>query len=95
MEENERRRRESLLERAAVLLDLPADAAAGLPRMELLGDRDLLLENYRAILSCEREEINVDAGKWVLRIRGRDLYIRSMREQALRITGWVDSLELM
>lgn len=95
MEQSKKRRKESLLEKTAALLDLPADAAAGLPRLELLGDRDLLLEHYKGILSCEKEEIHVDAGKWVLRIRGRELIIRTMREHELRITGWVDSLEIM
>lgn len=95
MEQKGKRRREGLMEKTSALLDLPGDVVAGLPRLELMGDRDLLLEHYRGILSCEKEEIHVDGGKWVLRIRGRELLIRTMREHELRITGWIDSLELM
>lgn len=87
----ERLRKEGLAKK----LNLPTEFMTGLPRVELVGDQELLLERYRGVLSCEKDEIHVDAGKWVLRIRGRELVIRIMREYELRITGQVDSLELM
>lgn len=94
MGEGKRRRKEGLIEKTAALLDLPTEAI-GLPRLEFLGDRDLLLEHYKGLLSYEKEEIHVDAGAWVLCIRGRDLMIRTMREHELRITGWVEHLEIL
>ncbi|MCI5499995.1 MAG: YabP/YqfC family sporulation protein [Clostridiales bacterium] len=94
MEEKERRKR-SLRERTAQLLDLPADGAAGLPRAELTGDRELYLEHYKGILSYGREEIHVDGGAWVLRVLGRDLELKAMREGELRIVGWVTGLEIL
>lgn len=42
-------RRPGLLERTAEALDLPADALAGLPRLELVGDGELRMENHRGI----------------------------------------------
>ena len=95
MEREEKNRKEGLLEKASVWMDLPGDAVAGLPCLELVGDRELRLENYRGILSCTKEEIHVDGGKWVLRIAGRELEIRAMRERELLITGWLDRLELI
>lgn len=95
MEKKEKTRKESLLEKASIWMDLPGDTVAGLPCLELIGDRELRMENYRGILSCSKEEIHVDGGKWVLRILGRDLEIRAMRERELLITGWLDRLDLM
>ena len=37
----ERRNRERILERTAEVFDLPGDLVAGLPRVELIGDRQL------------------------------------------------------
>ena len=45
------KRRPGLLERAAQLLDLPADALAGVPRLELVGDGELRVENHKGILA--------------------------------------------
>lgn len=94
MEEKERRKL-SLRERTAQLLELPADGAVGLPRAELTGDRELYLEHYKGILSYGREEIHVDGGAWVLRVLGRDLELKAMREGELRIVGWVTGLEIL
>lgn len=89
------RRKPGFRERTARLLALPADGAAGLPRVELTGDRELYLENYKGILSYGREEIHVDGGAWVLRILGQELEIKAMRAGQLRILGWVTGLEIL
>ena len=87
-------RRESLLERASQALDIPADAVAGLPRLELLGDRELRMEYHRGILAYGTEEIHISGGKLVVRVRGAGLELRSMNPTELLITGRIASLEL-
>ena len=57
-------RKISLREKTSRLLDLPADGVAGVPKVELLGDRELYLENYKGILSYGKEELHVDGGAW-------------------------------
>ena len=87
-------RRESLLERASQVLDIPADAVAGLPRLELLGDRELRMEYHSGILAYGTEEIHISGGKLVVRVRGAGLELRSMNPTELLITGRIASLEL-
>ena len=69
-------RKESLLERASQALDLPGDAVAGMPRIELLGDRELRMEYHRGILAYGTEEIHISGGKLVVRVRGTGLELR-------------------
>ena len=88
-------RKPTLRESASLLLDLPAGGGAGVPRLELTGDRELYLEGYRGILSYSREEIHVDGGMWALQVLGRGLEIRAMREGELRIFGQINRLELV
>ncbi|MEG1999956.1 MAG: YabP/YqfC family sporulation protein [Evtepia sp.] len=83
----------SFVEKASVRFDLPLDTATGLPYLELTGHRTLRMENYCGILSYSREEIHVDAGKWVLRIWGKELEIRAMRARELLISGSILGLE--
>ena len=87
--------RVTLRERTAKLLDLPAEAAGGPPALALTGDSDLYLERYRGVLAYGREEIHVDGGRWVLRVRGRDLEITAMRQGQLRVAGRICALELV
>lgn len=88
-------RKPGIREQVCLLLDLPGDGAAGLPKLELTSDRDLYLANYRGILSYGREEIHVDSGAWVLRVQGRELELKAMRAGELRIGGCITRLEIL
>ena len=86
--------REGLLERTAELLDLPADAVAGVPRLELVGTRELRMENHKGILAYGDEEIQVSGGGFLIQIRGSGLELRAMTGLELLITGRIDSIQL-
>ena len=90
-----RGRRESLMERAAERFDLPADALAGVPRLELVGDRELRMENHRGILAYGAEEIHVSGGSFVVRVTGRELELRAMTGLELLITGEIRQIALL
>ena len=89
-----RPRRPGLLERTAELLDLPADAIANLPRLELVGDGELRMENHKGILAYGTEEIHVSGGAFVVKITGRDLELRAMTGMELLITGRIAQIQL-
>ena len=86
-------RKESILEKTAQALDLPPDVA-GLPRIELLGDRELRVEYHKGILAYGTEEIHISGGKLIIRVLGSDLELRSMNASELLITGHVHAVEL-
>ena len=86
-------RKESILEKTVQALDLPADVA-GLPRIELLGDKELRVEYHKGILAYGTEEIHISGGKLVIRVLGSGLELRSMNATELLITGRIHSVEL-
>lgn len=90
----ERRNRERILERTAEVFDLPGDLVAGLPRVELIGDRQLRMEHHRGILAYGTEEIHISGGRIILKVRGEGLELRSMNAGALLITGRIQAVEL-
>jgi len=87
-------RRPGLMERTAEMLDLPADVLAGLPRLELVGDGELRIENHKGILAYGREEIHVSGGAFLLKITGRELELRAMTGLELLITGRIQQIQL-
>lgn len=87
-------KRESLLERTAQALDLPGDLVAGLPRMELVGNGELRMENHKGILSYGSEEIHISGGRLVVKVWGEGLELRAMNAGQLLITGLIRGLEL-
>lgn len=89
-----RPRREGVLEKTVRLLDLPADALAGLPRVELVGDGEVRMENHRGILAYGEEEIHVSGGGFVVKIVGQGLKLRAMTGVELLVTGRIAAIEL-
>lgn len=88
-------RRHSFLERTAELFDLPVDAVAGVPRLELVGDGELRVENHKGILAYGREEIHVSGGVFLVKITGQDLELRAMTGIELLITGKITQVTLV
>ena len=89
-----RGQREGILERTAQVFDLPGDVVAGLPRIELTGNRELRMENHKGILAYGTEEIHVSGGKLVVKVRGDGLELRAMNASELLITGTILGVEL-
>ena len=87
-------RRPGFWERTAEVFDLPADALAGLPKLELVGDRELWVENHRGILAYGTEEIHVSGGAFVIQITGQGLELRAMTGLELLITGRIAGIQL-
>ncbi len=93
MERNRRDRDGGVLAAAAELFDLPADVIAGLPRLELVGSRQLYLEHHTGLLAYTEEQIDANTSAGVLRIRGKGLNLMAMTAGELRIVGRIESVE--
>ena len=90
----ERTRKESrVLDTVAELFDLPADVVAGLPRMEMVGSRQLYLEHHAGILAYSDEQIDVNTPEGILRVRGERLTLTAMTAEELRIGGAIAAVE--
>ncbi|MDR1157119.1 MAG: sporulation protein [Oscillospiraceae bacterium] len=87
--------KQKLWERTANLLDLPVDVVAGLPRVEILGCRRLLMENHRGILAYGGEAIDINGGQVVVRVRGQQLELRAMNAVELALDGVIRSVEFV
>lgn len=93
MERNWRDREGGVLSAVAELFDLPTDVVAGLPRLEMVGSRQLYLEHHTGILAYSQEQIDANTAAGVLRVRGERLTLLAMTAGELRIGGKIDAVE--
>lgn len=90
----ERNKREpGVLSAVAELFDLPEDVVAGLPRLELIGTRQLYLERHEGILSYNEAVIDVNTCGGILRVEGERLSLLAMTAEELRIGGSILRIE--
>lgn len=90
--ERNRKGKGRMLESVAELFDLPADVVAGLPRLELVGDRQLYLEHHTGILSYSDTRIDANTVGGVLRVTGAGLTLLAMTAGELRIGGRIQAV---
>ena len=93
MERNRKERNGGVLSTVAELFDLPADVVAGLPRLEMVGSRQLYLEHHAGILAYSEIQIDVNTAGGVLRVTGEELSLLAMTAEELRIGGRIASVE--
>ncbi|WP_298032361.1 YabP/YqfC family sporulation protein [uncultured Dysosmobacter sp.] len=93
MERNRQPREGGILSTVAELFDLPADVVAGLPRLEMVGNRQLYLEHHTGILAYSETQIDANTAAGVLRVRGQRLTLLAMTAGELRIGGRIAAVE--
>jgi len=85
--------RDGLRRQMADWLDLPRDAVLDVPRITLIGDLQLVVENHRGLLEYSEERITVGAPRGRLAVLGRDLVIGTVNGEAITVTGQIRALQ--
>ena len=93
MERNRKERGGRVLSTVAELFDLPADIVAGLPRLEMVGGRQLYLERHTGILAYSETQIDINTTGGVLRVTGESLSLMAMTGEEVRIGGSIAAVE--
>lgn len=71
----------------AHFLELPKDVVMDLPRITLLGDMQLYVENHRGIIEYTKERIRISTGLGELLINGSSLVLRNIFPDEIAVDG--------
>ncbi|MBF8982004.1 sporulation protein YqfC [Lutibacter sp. B2] len=77
------------------LLELPKDIMLDLPRITLLGNLQLYIENHKGIIEYTKVRIRVNTRDGILRIMGNDLLIKNIVSEEIVICGKIHSIEFL
>ncbi|WP_258838733.1 sporulation protein YqfC [Mechercharimyces sp. CAU 1602] len=76
-------------------LDIPADVLTDVPRIVMLGNRQLQIENYLSVESFCDQELVLKLGKGKLHIRGDQLWIRKIYTEEVVIDGKIGAITFL
>lgn len=93
MEKNKEKPQKML--KIARALDLPADLLKSTPHLEFSGNTELLVEGSLGILSFDTEEISFSAGKYSIKVTGKNLFIRNFTSDAVLLSGVFTSVQFI
>jgi sporulation protein YqfC len=90
----ERSRWLRLKRRLAETLDVPAELLLDLPRVTLLGNLQLEVENHRGILAFSESRLVIGVARGEVEVRGRGLVVARASKTAATVRGEIGELIL-
>ncbi|MGO4372267.1 sporulation protein YqfC [Paenibacillus sp. MCAF20] len=79
----------------ADLLDMPQDVVYDLPRLTMIGDRQLYIENHRGVVHFSTDRLRLALTKGELEVTGSDLVIRTIWTEEVFIEGQIANIQLI
>lgn len=80
---------------AAKMLDLPADVTMEMPRITMIGQIHMYIENHRGVLVFNDKELRLLLTKGQLLVKGEKLVIRAILSEEVLIEGKVDGVQFI
>lgn len=83
-----------LLEKVARAVDLSGEPIPGMPLVEIVGERAVLIENHCGVISYSQERVAVKTKGGCICVLGSGLVLTRMSKEQLRICGTIRTIEL-
>lgn len=87
-----RTQRQRLQKKLANLLEIPDDIVLDLPRITLLGNMQLLIENHKGIIEYTSERVRIRLNRKELIISGIGLSLGNLQAEELIVEGEITGL---
>lgn len=76
-------------------LEIPGDVMLDLPKITLVGNIQLFIENHRGILEYTPEGVRVSVGEGEVAVTGENLLLRKILPDELCVEGNIRSLSFL
>jgi len=80
-------------EKITDILELPKEVVLNMSKMTIIGNQELMIENYKGIVEYGTTLIRINTGNHLLKISGKKLCINEITSEDIKITGQIGSLE--
>ncbi len=84
-----------LMERFTEMLELPKEIVLDMPKLTMLGNGDLIIENYKGIIEYCDNTIRINTKTGVVKVTGSKLYIKEITSENIMIYGSLSMLEFL
>ena len=77
------------------MLELPKEIVMNIPKLTMVGNGDLIIENYKGIIEYTEARIRINTGIGTIRMTGTGLLIREITSEDIIISGELKVLEFI
>ena len=82
-------------ERIADFLVLPKEVVLDYPKILLIGNTQITIENYRGIVEYDSQKIRINTEKGIIKILGDKLEINTVTIEEINISGIISNVEFI
>ncbi|RUT36428.1 sporulation protein YqfC [Paenibacillus zeisoli] len=77
------------------ILDLPQDLVFDLPRLTMVGNKQLLIENHRGVLHFSPDQLRLALPEGSLTVAGSRLVIKAIMPEEILIEGDIAAIQYL
>mgnify|MGYP000859449928 CR=1 FL=1 len=88
-------RKTGLREKFTEALELPKELVLDLPKLTIIGNKDMMIENYKGVIEYGSACIRVNTGLGAVRIAGEGLEMREITSEDIIISGKIRAVEFI
>lgn len=75
------------------ILELPKDIILDLPKVTLIGNLQLYIENHKGIVEYGSLRIRINTNSGIIRVLGKNMVIKTIVTEEIVIVGEIESIE--
>lgn len=88
-----KRRIEEVKTKVSEIFELPKDIVLNLPRISMIGNNQMLVENHRGVIEYTPQKIRLNSTIGVIRVEGQDMDLKNIAADDILITGVIKLVE--
>ncbi|MDN5277117.1 MAG: hypothetical protein PWR01_1082 [Clostridiales bacterium] len=88
-----RRKLQEVKTTVSEMFELPKDIMLNLPRISMIGNNQMLVENHRGVIEYTPQKIRINSTIGVIRINGQDMDLKNIAADDIMITGVIKLVE--
>ena len=77
------------------LFELPKEITLNFPKISMVGNNQMLVENHKGVIEYIPQKIRVNSGIGVIRVQGTDMVLRNIAADDIMITGNITMIEFL
>ncbi|WP_252225834.1 sporulation protein YqfC [Caldicoprobacter algeriensis] len=88
-----RRKLQEVKTTVSEMFELPKDIMLNLPRISMIGNNQMLVENHRGVIEYTPQKIRLNSTIGVIRVEGQDMNLKNIAADDVMITGVIKLVE--
>lgn len=88
-------KRQTISKKLVKNLDIPEDIIFDIPRIIMMSNNEIRIENYRSILEYENKKITLSSKNLLIELKGEDLDISLITDDEISIIGNISAINFL